>query len=116
MTNTILNTKIGGVQKKIPGNSSLLTATILNAKAGKIQNKFPDHDKYNKFAGSIFDTKVNLATNSDVNTVEQCANKIKTKIEKVQMFDLSYFFSKNFSVKMVFKKYFFIKQHPIRQS
>ena len=45
MTNTILNTKIGGVQKKIPCNSILLTAAILNAKAGKIQNKFPDHNK-----------------------------------------------------------------------
>ena len=52
-----------------------MTTTVLNAKIGEVKNKIPDHAKYttatkfNKFTGSIFDTKfkqVNLAVNSDV--------------------------------------------------
>ena len=125
MSTTILNAKTGGVENKIPNTSSLMTVTVLDAKIGEVQKKFPGHDKHNttsefdKLAGSIFDTKLkhaNLATNSDVNTVEQCTNKTKNKMEKVQTFNLSYFLSKKFSVKIVFKFYLFINQHLISYS
>ena len=82
-----------------------MTATVLNTKIGEVENKIPDHAKYittfesNKFAGSVFDTKLkqaNLATNNDLNTVIQRAAKNKEKIEEMKMFDLNYFLIKNF--------------------
>ena len=119
MTTTVLNTKTGEVENKIPVTSDLVTITILNInigeaenkirsvtatvlrkKIGEIENKVSDHAKnintpeFNKFAGLIFDAKsnkANLAKNSNLNTVEQHANKNKDKIEKLQIFDLSYF-------------------------
>ena len=119
MTTTVLNTKTGEVENKIPVTSDLVTITILNinigevenkirsvtatvlrAKIGEIKNKVSDHAKYintpefSKFAGSIFDAKsnqANLPKNSNLNTAEQHANKNKDKIEKLQTFDLSYF-------------------------
>ena len=77
-----------------------MTATVLRKKIGEIENKVSDHAKnintpeFNKFAGLIFDAKsnkANLAKNSNLNTVKQHANKNKDKIEKLQIFDLSYF-------------------------
>ena len=105
----VFNTKTGEVENKIPVTSDLVTITILNINIGEVENKIPsvtttvlkpkieeienkvsDHAKYintlqfDKFAGSIFDAKskqANLAKNSNLNTVEQYANKSKDKIE-----------------------------------
>ena len=83
-----------------------MSTTILKTSIEEVENKILDHAKhittpeFNKFAGSIFDTKLkqaNLAANSDVNAVSQCANKNKVKIEKLKTFNLSYFLGKNFS-------------------
>ena len=72
--------------KKIPDISGFVTTTVLNTKIAEVENEMPDHAKYvttpefNKFSGSIFNTKskqAGLATNSDVNAVLQCANKNK---------------------------------------
>ena len=96
MITTIHNTNIGVVGYKIPGSSSLVTATVFNIKIGEVENKIPDHGKYittpkfNRFTGPIFDAKskqANLATNSNVNTVEQHASKNYEKIEKLETFD-----------------------------
>lgn len=52
----------------------------MKIKIGKVENKIPDHVKYitdpgfNKFAGSIFETKlkqVHLATKTDIDVVSQ---------------------------------------------
>ena len=72
--------------------------TVLNTKIGEVENKIPDHAKYitipefNKFAGILFDTKLkhaNLATNSHANAISQCANKNKEQIEELQTFVLN---------------------------
>ena len=49
---------------------------------------------------------MNLATNSDVNAVSQRANKNKERIEKLKMFDLSYFLGKNVFGDDVFQNVF----------
>ena len=54
--------------------------------------------------------KANLATNSNVGTISQRANKNKEKIEKLQTFDLSYFLGKIFLVMMIFKTCLFCNQ------
>ena len=61
MKTTVLNTNIGNVENKIPDNAKYITTP-----------------KFNKYFGSIFDTKLkqaSLATDSDVNAVLQLANK-----------------------------------------
>ena len=45
MTTTVLNTKISGVENKIPNTSSLVATTILNTKVNEVKNKIPDHAK-----------------------------------------------------------------------
>ena len=88
---TTLNIKIVELENKIPDVSGLVTTAVPNTKIGEVENKIPYHDKYittsefNKFAGSVFDTKLkraSLSTNSNVNAVEKLANKNKEKIEK----------------------------------
>ena len=68
-----------------------MTTAVLNIKIDKVESKVPDHVKhitipeFNKFAGSIFDTKlkqVSLVTKSDIDVVSQCSNKSKDKIKK----------------------------------
>ena len=73
---------------KIPDTDSLVNTTVFNTKIEEIGKKICDYAKYfttpkfNKFAGSIFDTtlkQANLVTNSDVNAVSQLLTKIKRK-------------------------------------
>ena len=101
-----MNTKIVEAKNKVSDTRGLVSTTILKTNIEEVENKILDHAKYittpefNKFAESIFDTKLkqaNLAANSDVNAVSQRANKNKVKIEKLQTFNLSYFLGKNFS-------------------
>ena len=47
--------------------------------------------------------QADLAKYCDVNAVSHCTNKNKEKTEKLQSFDLSYYFGKDFLMKMVFK-------------
>ena len=128
VTPTVLNTKICEVKNKIPDFSGLVTTTVLNTKLEKLRTiylmlvvwlrkqiimlkchtlkkKFTTSD-YCKFTVEILDTKlkqVNLATNTDANTVSQRTNKKQEKIEKRQMFGLSYFLGKIHLVIIVFK-------------
>ena len=69
-----------------------MIATVFDTKFEEVENKILDDAKYltipefNKFPGTIFDTKLkqaSLATNSVVNTVSQCANKKKEKSRKI---------------------------------
>ena len=92
---TVLNTKIGEVEKNIPDYNGLVTITVLNTKIREVENKIPDDSKYvttpefNKFADEIFDPKskqAKLATG-----FSKHANKSEEKIEKLQTFDFSYF-------------------------
>ena len=42
MTNAVLNTKIGEVEKKIPDVGGLVTATVLNRKIREVESKMLD--------------------------------------------------------------------------
>ena len=72
------------------GYLKLATITVLSTKIGEVENKVPDHAKYitthefNEFEGSILDPKLektNLETNNDVNVVSKRANNNKEKSE-----------------------------------
>ena len=67
-----------------------MTTTVLDTKIGEVENKIPDYVKYvttpefNKFSDLKLDTKLkqaNLATNRDVYAVSQLANKNEEKTE-----------------------------------
>ena len=53
-----------------------------------------------------------LATNNDLNDVEQCSIKNERKIEKLQTFNF-FFLGKLFSVIMFFKICLFFNQHLV---
>ena len=61
---TVLYAKIIEVENKILDVSCLVTVSVLNTKIVEVENNIPGHAKYittpevNKFAGSIFDTKL----------------------------------------------------------
>ena len=61
LTTTVLTTKIGKVEGKIPDTSGLVTTTVLTTEIDQVERKIPDHAKYitipefNKFAGTVFD-------------------------------------------------------------
>lgn len=70
-----------------------------------MKRKVSNYDKYitandfNKLLGAIFDQRLKeakLATNNDFNTVEQHAIRNKKKLEQLQIFELSYFWGKNY--------------------
>ena len=46
MTAIDLNTKISEVKNKIRDTSGLMRTTVLNTKIGRSDNKIPDHVKY----------------------------------------------------------------------
>ena len=80
-----------------------MTTTVLDTKIGEIENKIPDYAKYvptpefNKSSDLKLDKKLkqaNLATNSDVNVASQLANKNEEKTENYKR--LSYFLGKIF--------------------
>ena len=72
-----------------------MTTTVLNTKIGKVENKIPNRAKYittpefNKFADSVLDTKLKtyLGTNSHVNAISESVRKNKENLEKLQTFD-----------------------------
>ena len=45
MTETVLNTKISELEKKIPDTSSLLATTVLYKKISEVENEIPNNDK-----------------------------------------------------------------------
>ena len=47
MTTTVLNTKLSGVENKIPDTSTLITTTALNTKIAEVKNKIPEHANHN---------------------------------------------------------------------
>ena len=61
---TVLYAKIIEVENKISDVNCLMTVSVLNTKIVEVENNIPGHAKYittpevNKFAGSIFDTKL----------------------------------------------------------
>ena len=88
MVTIVLNTNIEGVVDKIPDTDSLVKTAVFNAKIEEIGKNICDYAKYfttpkfNKFAGSVFDTtlkQANLVANSDVNAISQLLTKIKGK-------------------------------------
>ena len=64
MTKTVLNTKIGQVETKIPDTSNLVTTTVLNTKISEVENKIPNHDKcistpgFNKLTAQNFASRL----------------------------------------------------------
>ena len=46
VSTTVLNTRIGEVENKMPNTSSLVTTTVLNTKISEVENKIPDNSKY----------------------------------------------------------------------
>ena len=88
VSTTVLNAKNDEVERKIPDVSGFATTAVLDTKFGEVENKIPDHAKYittpkfNKFAFSIFDTKlkqVNLATIVMLMLFHNVLAKIKRK-------------------------------------
>ena len=80
--------------------SDLVKKADYDTKIEDIEKKIPKLNKYitindfNKFSGEIFDERLKqakLATNNDVNTVEQCAIRNEEKIEKIEIFDFKLF-------------------------
>ena len=79
--------KLKKLRKKIPDVSSLVTNIILNTKIGEVVNEIPNYDKYiatsefNKFAGTVFGSKLmqaNWATNHNL-SLRARKNKVKNK-------------------------------------
>ena len=58
MTNTILNTKLGRVENKIPDFSGLVKKTFYNAKISDIEKKYFTPSPYNKCTGETLDAKI----------------------------------------------------------
>ena len=57
MNNITLNTKIGDVENKKTGVSSLVKKTVFNAKLSDIEKKCFTNSKYNKFTWEILHAK-----------------------------------------------------------
>ena len=112
MTATVLNTKIGAVESKIPDVSGLGKKIFYDAKVSDIEKKYFTSSDYNKFTSGILDSKIkekglidkfsisNLAKNSGLSTkLAILATKAELKaeqrkIKKLQKLDLSYFIYK----------------------
>ena len=58
MTTTVLNTKIGEFNNKIPSVSGLVTKTDYNTKISDIKAKYFTISDYNKFTEEILDAKM----------------------------------------------------------
>ena len=74
MTATVLNTKIGEVENKIPDVSGLVRKTDYDAKIKDIEGTYFSTVDYNRFASEIFDTKIKqkeLDYKSDVSNLEK---------------------------------------------
>ena len=58
MTTTVLNTKIGEVDSKIPGVINLVRKTDYNTKTSDIKAKYFTTSDYKKFTKEILDAKM----------------------------------------------------------
>ena len=58
MTTTVINTKIGEVENKIPGVKSLVKKLDYNAKISGIGAKYFTTPEYNRFTSEILETKI----------------------------------------------------------
>ena len=74
VTATVLNTKIGNVEKKIPNTSSLVATTVWNTKISKVENTINNYSKYittqafNKLTAEYFASRLkqaNLVSKTD---------------------------------------------------
>ena len=96
---TVLNTKMEEVGNKIPDVCGLVKKIDYNVKISDMEGKYFNISDYNKFTGEICDVKFkkkNLATNNDLNTISELANKNKEKIEKLETTYLNLFLGKIF--------------------
>ena len=109
MITAIHRTKVGEVENKIPPVIDSVTASVINTKIDEVENKIHDHTKYittpkfNKFAGSISNTKL------------KPSNLVKIVV-LMQVHNMLIGHNKAFLIKMlwtmiVFKVCFFINQH-----
>ena len=74
VTATVLNTKIGEVENKIPDVSGLVRKTDYDAKIKDIEGTYFSTVNYNRFASEIFDAKIKqkeLDYKSDVSNLEK---------------------------------------------
>ena len=74
MTATVLNTKIGEVENKIPDVSGLVRKTDYDAKIKDIERTYFSTVDYNRFASETFDAKIKqkeLDYKSDVSNLEK---------------------------------------------
>ena len=74
VTATVLNTKIGEVENKIPDVSGLVKKTDYDAKIKDIEGTYFSTVNYNRFASEIFDAKIKqkeLDYKSDVSNLEK---------------------------------------------
>ena len=110
MTTTVVNTKIGKVEKKIPNFSDLIKKADYNAKISDIEENYFTTSEYIKFTSKIFETKIkenelvdkcNISKsrkNSDLKGKFATLVDLKAeqdKIVKLLVFDSGYFLGKS---------------------
>ena len=111
MTSTVLNTKIGEIENKIPNASALVKKIDYNTTISNIEKKYFTTPDYNKFTSKILDVKIkekgldgksniyNLVKSFNLNTKVTTKAELKAnqdKINKLETLDLSYFLCKIF--------------------
>ena len=115
VTTTVLGKNIKEVEDKTLDVNGLVTAFAFNDKLKNLRKKI-DHDKYvttpkfNKFCGTLFNEQLkeaNLATESDLDTVLQCANKDEEKKQENFICLMTVIFlARIFLMMVIFKIYF----------
>ena len=89
VTTTILNTKIGEAEDKIPNSSGLVPTTILNKKNEEVENKLSDHDKcittpeFKKIASNILNMKLKQANQATNCVVNTKSQRANKNKEKI---------------------------------
>ena len=83
MTTTLVDTKIGKVENKIPDTRALVNTAVLNTKNGEDENKIPDvRSLFNNAKISDIKTKCFTTSNYRKFTRETLDAKIKITVDK----------------------------------
>ena len=100
MTTTLVDTKIGKVENKIPDTRALVNTAVLNTKHGEDENKIPDvrslfnnakisdietkcftTSNYNKFTNETLDSKIKIKRSVDKCSISNIVKKSKLNIK-----------------------------------
>ena len=87
MTNTVVDTKIGEVENKIPDVSGLVRKADCDAKISDIEVKYFDTSNYNKFMSNILDEKIKKIV--DKFNISNLVKKFRFKHKTCNIFNKS---------------------------